>query len=185
SGPTVLMTLHSAKGLEFGAVLMTGCEEGLLPHGRSLDSDADLEEERRLFYVGLTRAKRRVFLSSALRRRARGVPEERRPSRFLAEIPRELFRDVRVPFGEEEDSEAGVVAGASGGEPRAFNPAPVVSAFKLGQRVRHPTLGVGTVIGMEGGGENLKLTISFSGTRARKILPRYTHLRALPPGGSS
>jgi DNA helicase-2/ATP-dependent DNA helicase PcrA len=176
TGRVVLMTIHSAKGLEFPTVLLVGLEEGMLPHGRSLDSSNGIEEERRLFYVGITRAGRRVAFTHAATRRVRGVPERRQPSRFLAEIPHHLLLDRSVPareiFASREDPTTPFDQETeTGGSP-----------FSLGQRVHHPTLGVGTIIGIEGSGENLKLTISFPGSRAKKILPRYTRLRPVSPG---
>ena len=89
-----MMTMHSAKGLEFPVVIIAGLEEGLFPHSRSIDDDAELEEERRLCYVGLTRAQRRVVLTSAARRRVFGDYQSTEPSRFIDEIPVELVDEV-------------------------------------------------------------------------------------------
>jgi DNA helicase-2/ATP-dependent DNA helicase PcrA len=175
SGNVLLMTIHSAKGLEFSSVLIVGLEEGTLPHGRSLDSSNGIEEERRLLYVGITRAERRLCLTHAVTRRTRGVPEPRQPSRFLAEIPVHLLRDCSASTRPHR-------AAGEGLSP-PFDPdlEPGDVTFSLGQSVHHPTLGTGTVIAIEGGGENLKLTISFPGSRAKKILPRYTNLRPISP----
>ncbi|MCZ6671249.1 MAG: UvrD-helicase domain-containing protein [Acidobacteria bacterium] len=170
AGRVVLMTIHASKGLEFPAVFLVGMEENLLPHARSLDSDSGIEEERRLFYVGLTRARRRVFLTHAATRRIRGAPEPRIRSRFLDEIPAHLLLDRTAPKAKMTAAplreQGWVTADRSTGHP-----------YFLKQQVHHPTLGVGTIIGIEGKGEKLKLTISFPGTPIRKILPRYTDLR--------
>ena len=91
------MTMHAAKGLEFPVVIMPGMEEGLFPHSRANEDEADLEEERRLCYVGITRAERRLFLSSASRRRVFGEYQPTEPSRFLDEIPKELVEEIEAP----------------------------------------------------------------------------------------
>jgi DNA helicase-2/ATP-dependent DNA helicase PcrA len=169
SGQVTLMTIHSAKGLEFSNVFLVGLEEGLFPHQRSLDSDEGMEEERRLFYVGLTRARKRVFLTHARARRFRGTAESRRPSPFLDEIPQDLVRDLSPRW------ETLPPPRSRPDRVRTFHD-PDEVGYSLGQQVHHPTLGVGTVIGIEGAGENLKLTISFPGMRAKKIMARYTNM---------
>ena len=169
SGQVTLMTIHSAKGLEFSNVFLVGLEEGLFPHQRSLDSDEGMEEERRLFYVGLTRARKRVFLTHARARRFRGTPESRRPSPFLDEIPQDLVRDLSPRW------ETLPPPRSRPDRVQTFHD-PDEVGYSLGQQVHHPTLGVGTVIGIEGAGENLKLTISFPGMRAKKIMARYTNM---------
>jgi len=166
--PVVLMTLHSAKGLEFDTVFLVGMEEGLAPHVRSLQSDRALEEERRLCYVGMTRAKRRLFMSWAASRQVFGQRRLSEPSRFLSEIPREHVQ----------------LSGFDAARPRvpAESPAPLVPALsgpeelRPGRRVRHPLFGVGTVLRNEGRGDGLKVTVSFPGLGPKCLMARYAGL---------
>jgi DNA helicase-2/ATP-dependent DNA helicase PcrA len=188
-GSVVLMTLHSAKGLEFDAVFLVGLEEGLVPHSRSLsgaDDDA-LEEERRLCYVGMTRAMQHLHLSWAQSRLVFGQRRVAQPSRFLDEIPREalVLSGQPVPFGQRLGyGESGATrlgarcfAGAAEGE--AWTPPPrggATTGFPPGARVRHPLFGVGTVLRSEGSGDDLKLTVSFAGIGAKRLVARYAGL---------
>jgi DNA helicase-2/ATP-dependent DNA helicase PcrA len=187
-----LMTLHSAKGLEFETVFLAGMEEGLFPHQFSIDDDAGIEEERRLCYVGMTRAKDRLTLSWARQRRsyARESYEETRPSRFLGEIPRELLEPVS-PFSaggkarsEWENAansvssverflkERGVRLGAAGSAARSSTN----SHWRIGTKVRHAKFGMGTILAAEGEGEETKLTVSFPGYGQRKFMTKYAGL---------
>ncbi len=196
-GATVsLMTLHSAKGLEFDAVFLAGLEEGLLPHSRSLDTPDGIEEERRLFYVGMTRAKQSLVLTRAVYRRSYGEERMRAslPSRFLAEIPGELIEAVGGSISEP-------------GEKRRYEPDPEYSYSQdyfyrrrptsrpnygrpsrpvrassdplVGTRVRHSKYGIGTIIGVEGDGDDRKLTVSFQDYGAKKLVERYANLQVL------
>lgn len=159
-----LMTVHSAKGLEFRTLLIVGLEEGMFPHSRSLAALEDVEEERRLFYVGMTRAKENLFLSWAQRRGMFGTSNSNRPSRFLEEIP-QWFKVQRI-------SERFV-------RPDTFVPTkrqePEGSEYRVGSRVKHDKFGFGTVLQVEGAPNDWKLTIRFS-DGVKKILTRYAKL---------
>ncbi len=163
-----LMTIHSAKGLEFPVVLVAGMEEGLLPHASALDEPSELEEERRLFYVALTRARERVHLFHASYRRVwnamgGGV------SRFIAEIPSDcLVVDESAVW----DSEVPRVARAS----RSAGASARRAGSAIGLRVIHPQFGEGVVVGSEGVGERAKLTIQFRRAGVKKILAAFAEL---------
>ena len=189
-----LMTLHSAKGLEYPVVFIVGLEEDLFPHARSAEDHDDIEEERRLFYVGMTRAKERLVLSRALMRRLFGEPRPAEPSRFLREVPGHLLREIEDPYGRRPPLLSGRArrrTGRSGeaGAPEPtwdevdappFESEPVASGpFTLGCKVHHPEYGVGTVIGVEGSGDALKLTVSFSIYGSKKFLPRFAPLERI------
>ncbi len=199
-----LTTLHSAKGLEFPVVFIVGMEENLFPHARSSEQHEDLEEERRLFYVGMTRAKERLILTRALTRRLFGDPLPTEPSRFLPEIPAHLLRERRA-----EEAYAGYFQGESARFARAgsrgvdrparkwlrggatgsasgrgtdaspADGAVVPGSYPLGCKVHHPEYGVGTVIEVEGSGDGQKLTVSFSIYGSKKFLPRYARLERI------
>ena len=200
AAPITLMTLHSAKGTEFDLVFLVGMEEGLFPHSRSLDSEAEIEEERRLCYVGLTRAKNDLYLTRALARRswAGTEAETNEPSRFLKEIPEELL---------ERDTSERTVAAAAPGEWRYE---PVESAgsqarrsgraswrrrrrseddltprpprrrrdpdYPTGCEVRHATFGAGTVVAVDGAGTDKKIVVQFTGYGRKTLMERYAGL---------
>jgi len=177
------MTLHSAKGLEFDAVFLIGLEEGLMPHARSLTSEHGLEEERRLCYVGMTRAKQRLHLTWVQSRQVFGQRRPTEPSRFLEEIPRAHVLLTGYPRGQEVGAyrtrERPLFA-AEGMRQRPTSPDRTDTSqplnFKAGLRVRHPLFGVGTVVRVEGGGDELKVTVSFPGLGAKKLVARYAAL---------
>ncbi|MDI3522860.1 MAG: ATP-dependent helicase UvrD/PcrA [Bacillota bacterium] len=183
-----LMTLHSAKGLEFPVVFLVGLEEGLFPHSRSLERESELEEERRLCYVGLTRAKKRLYLSYAQERYLYGNVTLTTPSRFIAEIPDHLVRRVRRP-GEEEAAPA--PGGARPGrERRTARPAAAPAAvekeegfargaagWRPGDRVEHKKFGAGTVVRCRGEGEDAIITVAFPGAGVKDLAVRYAPLK--------
>ncbi len=189
-----LMTLHSAKGLEFSTVFMAGLEEGLLPHKMSLEDDAALEEERRLCYVGMTRAKDRLTLSFSSSRRSYGEEgrQNTRRSRFLAEIPAEFTERLDGSAKPETRWQGALNSRESIErfmevnnfsrrlEPKRPAPnssrAPAAGKWKRGSQVRHAKYGLGTVLASEGEGDDEKLTISFPGYGAKKLLPRFAAL---------
>jgi DNA helicase-2/ATP-dependent DNA helicase PcrA len=161
-----LMTLHSAKGLEFPLVFLCGLEEGLFPHNLSLHDPDRLEEERRLAYVGMTRAMRHLFLTYAERRRLHGNESVAPPSRFLAEIPPELIDEVRL-----RGTVTRPLAVASRSQPDA--------PFRLGQPVVHAKFGDGVVLGLEGDGANARVQVNFRDVGAKWLMLAYAKLQPL------
>jgi len=186
-----LMTLHAAKGLEFPVVFMAGMEEGLFPHSRSQGDDAALEEERRLCYVGMTRAMDKLYLTRARRRRVYGTYQFNPQSRFLGEIPAHLLGEDEVVVVEEQKSHnlAGLFAGT---EPQVDDDHETVAAapdyddveivpdategIQLGMQVRHVKFGVGKVCRLEGRGDSQKVTIYFSRFGSKKLLLKFAGL---------
>ncbi len=204
-----LITLHSTKGLEFDHVFLTGMEEGISPHSRAVNEEKGIEEERRLVYVGMTRARKSLTLTRAVYRRIFGSEHQLRaslPSRFLAEIPSELVETVRGSMAEigqtrryEPDPEYSYspeeflrrVRGQSV-PPSAPRRSAGSSAFTrpaarrgadanplLGRKVRHPNFGVGTIVGVEGDDEDRRLSVSFPGRGTKKFVERYAQLEQM------
>jgi DNA helicase-2/ATP-dependent DNA helicase PcrA len=188
-----LMTLHSAKGLEFPTVVLAGLEEGLFPHSRSSDDEEELEEERRLCYVGMTRARRQLVLTGAARRRIFGDYQANTPSRFIDEVPDELVERIQptfpasgyqgsFPHYEFRTNPYG--RGRSGG--RARDEAPVYAyededqstglALRPGMRVRHAQFGVGSVVSVEPLNDDTKLVVRFSGVGVKTLRAKYARL---------
>ncbi len=165
-----LMTLHSAKGLEFPVVFLTGLEEGVFPHTRSLGDAEDLEEERRLAYVGLTRAKERLFLSYACQRRLGALGGMHDPSRFLLEMP----PDALVPIGGPSARSAAAAAAVRQG------PVPAAAdedyPLRVGTRVRHGRWGEGLVVGIERAGDDFLVTVNFAAVGRKRLALKYAHL---------
>jgi DNA helicase-2/ATP-dependent DNA helicase PcrA len=219
-----LMTLHSAKGLEFRAVMLPGLEDGLLPHFNSQGAREDVEEERRLLYVGMTRSRERLYLSCCRRRRIAGRYQDQAESPFLAELPEALVDVSASPdlfYSERQDPRAqGVYSFFGGGgqgrpapppaagtpawkpaapparqQPAGFGrPAPAPPgrhivpdpesgpprrAIRRGSRVRHPTLGPGVVLEMEGEGDEARLTVYFEKSGKRKLVAKFANLELL------
>lgn len=182
-----LMTLHSAKGLEFPVVFMSGMEDGLFPHDRS--GGEDLEEERRLCYVGMTRAMEQLYLTHARRRRIYGSYQYNPPSRFLAEIPAELLAGQTQRTASPKHNLAGLFSTQETSGPceeelasenEDFDDIEVVpeaeEGLRLGMRVRHVKFGVGTVRRLEGSGENQKVIVYFNSIGPKKLLLRFAGL---------
>ena len=167
------MTLHSAKGLEFPLVFLVGLEEGLFPSQRSSGDEGRLEEERRLAYVGITRARERLVVSYAESRRMHGTEMLARPSRFLAEIPAALVDEVRPRVQVSRPLHGG--AGRHAGSASLQEDLPV----KLGQRVSHPSFGEGVVVSAEGGGAHMRLQVNFEGAGSKWLVAAYANLTPL------
>jgi DNA helicase-2/ATP-dependent DNA helicase PcrA len=165
-----LMTLHSAKGLEFPAVFMTGLEEGVFPHARSLNDPDEVEEERRLCYVGVTRARERVVLSWALHRRLHGYAVGE-PSRFLREMPEDHLLPLNTGRGQESRVAAVEV-------PR-YEPEVESWPIKVGARVRHARFGEGLVVGVEKDGPDTVVTVGFASVGRKRLSLQYAQLEEL------
>jgi DNA helicase-2/ATP-dependent DNA helicase PcrA len=187
----LMMTMHSAKGLEFPVVVIAGLDEGLFPHSRATDDETELEEERRLCYVGMTRAERRLILTSAMRRRLFGEYQATEPSRFVDEVPRELVDDVsadavnasRIGFGRSGLSSAMNTrsrwARAQESEPTysyADEDQSAVSGLRPGVRVRHAQFGVGTVLSVEQLEDDSKLIVRFVSVGQKTLRAKYAKL---------
>ena len=191
-----LMTLHSAKGLEFPVVVLAGLEEGLFPHVRSADDEAELEEERRLCYVGMTRARTRLVLTGAARRRVFGEYKSSDPSRFIDEVPAELVERItpsystsgyqgHFPHYEFRTNPYGR-GGRRGGGDRFREAAPEYAyededqstgmALSLGMKVRHPQFGVGTVLSIEALHDDTKLVVRFASVGQKTLRARFARL---------
>jgi DNA helicase II / ATP-dependent DNA helicase PcrA len=191
SGVITLMTLHTAKGLEFPVVFLTGMEDGVFPHMRALGQTKELEEERRLAYVGITRARERLYLTRSALRSAWGQPSYNPPSRFLEEIPAQHVDWKRTgPSAAPAGPVSGVAAslsssrsrssasGASGFATRRTSEKPVV-ALAVGDRVTHDQFGLGTVVGVKGTGANAEATIDFGEAKPKRLLLRYAPVEKL------
>jgi DNA helicase-2/ATP-dependent DNA helicase PcrA len=174
SGSVTLMTLHNAKGLEFPVVFIIGMEDGVFPHYRSMGDSAALEEERRLAYVGITRARERLYLCNAWSRMLFGTTSYNPPSRFLGEIPSELLREVE---GEEE---AGAVIGGGGGSwirEAVTEGARASVEVSAGDTVRHDKWGEGVVLEVSGSGSDAEATVMFEDEGQKRLLLAYAPLK--------
>ena len=203
-GPS-LMTLHSAKGLEFEVVILGGLEEKILPHMNSMHLPEDLEEERRLLYVGMTRARKRLFLATCRRRQVAGTYQDQEESRFLDEIPQRCLRTEESPqlfrrassrstgrghddiyrfFGRQTTSSPSAESESQDFPPDdlpVYDPDTPSSkkTVRKGSRVRHPKLGVGQVFRVDGQGDQKKYTVYFQGTGRRTLVAKYAKLEVL------
>jgi len=172
-GPSVqMMTLHSAKGLEFPLVFLGGMEEGLFPHRMSAEEPGRMEEERRLAYVGITRAKRELYLTYAESRRLHGQDSYNRPSRFLMEIPQHLVAEVRMNGAVQRPY-------ASDAGHSALFEENLETGLRLGQGVMHGKYGEGVILQMEGGGDRAKVEVNFPGVGAKWLMVAYANLQTL------
>jgi ATP-dependent DNA helicase UvrD/PcrA len=181
-GRAALMTLHTSKGLEYPVVFIAGMEEGLFPHQRSKESGDDIEEERRLCYVGMTRARRLLYLTNTLSRRLYGQPAESRPSRFLAEVAPELIRRIAPEFGqmppfihEPAPGEPYVDLSESQLPEEELCP----DGFTVGAQVIHPTFGRGVVRKREGRGDAAKVWVRFNRGGMKLLVLRFARLRRI------
>ncbi|MEE9254018.1 MAG: 3'-5' exonuclease, partial [Pseudomonadales bacterium] len=163
-----LMTLHSAKGLEFPLVFLAGIEEGLFPHRMSLEEPGRLEEERRLCYVGITRAMKQLYFTYAETRRLFGSETYNKPSRFIAEIPSELMQEVRI---------GGEVTVAMPGRSDDWDD--TQTRLELGQRVAHPHFGEGVVLNCEGHGERTRVEVNFEEVGSKILMLSHANLELL------
>ena len=178
SGSVSLMTLHISKGLEFPAVFITGMEGRIFPHIKSIDSEKEMEEERRLCYVGITRAKERLFLTNAERRRIYGQEMYNPPSEFIDDIPRELMSYGAEARRQITEDRRLVTDGR--GENNSLTPQLTnsLTPFSVGSKVIHPQFGNGIILQREGQDENSKLTIFFRNAGKKKLALKYTHLKS-------
>ena len=185
-----LMTMHAAKGLEFPVVIIAGMEEGLFPHARSGEDEEEIEEERRLCYVGMTRAQSHLVVTSAARRRVFGEYQATEPSRFLDEIPAELVERIAPAWSSPQSSfqhshyefrtnpyaRAGRGRAREGSAYDYANEDQSVGGLRTGLRVRHPQFGVGTVVAVEEHNDDLKVTVRFPVVGVKKLLSKYAKL---------
>lgn len=208
-GQVTLMTVHTAKGLEFPVVFVTGLEDGTFPHQRSLTDEDELAEERRLAYVALTRARKRLYLSRAAVRTAWGMPQQLPPSRFISDIPEELLDWRRAEsstdalrggggWGSGGFGSGGFGSGRGGSGSRsgpvrtrrsepespsfgsaAPRPAGDIPGFDIGDKVTHDSYGLGTVVGLEGSGSSAVAQIDFGGGQVKRLLLRYAPVTKL------
>ena len=171
-----LMTLHSAKGLEFPLVFLAGMEEGLFPHRMSMDKIASLEEERRLCYVGITRAKSKLYLTHAESRRLHGEVNLCRPSRFIKEIPKELIDEIRLKATVSRTK----VHRRNGMHDSLSSGAEIPQTeISLGQRVAHGKFGEGVVLNYEGQGSNARVQVNFDAAGSKWLVLSYAKLEVL------
>jgi len=187
------MTLHAAKGLEFPSIIISGLEEGLFPHAHVSEDEEEVEEERRLFYVGLTRAQRQVLITGAARRRLFGEYQSTDPSRFVDEIPSALVDTQLSPSLSASSAspayDSSLRFGASAHRsnrklPRKHSGSGFsyededqsLQTVRPGLRVRHPLFGVGTVTAVEEQADDLKVTVRFIQVGSKKLMARYAKL---------
>ncbi|GAB3532214.1 DNA helicase II [Photobacterium alginatilyticum] len=168
-----LMTMHSAKGLEFPVVFMVGVEEGMFPSSRTTEEVGRLEEERRLCYVGMTRAMQKLYITYAEMRRLYGKDNFHKPSRFIREIPTEYVEEVRMKAQVSRPASSGRFSQTQVND--NFNQ----TGFSLGQRVQHPKFGEGTIINFEGSGAQSRVQVAFNGEGIKWLVTQYAKLEPM------
>jgi DNA helicase II / ATP-dependent DNA helicase PcrA len=178
-GVVTMMTLHTAKGLEFPTVFLTGMEDGIFPHSRTLGEKDEIEEERRLAYVGLTRARQRLYISRAEYRSTWGAPNYNPPSRFLDEIPEEVIEWRNEGRSSLSPSFVTRSRVATTPPPRATGKKSVAMELSVGERVSHDTFGLGTVVAVAGAGDKAEATINFGQYGEKRLLLRYAPVEKL------
>jgi DNA helicase-2/ATP-dependent DNA helicase PcrA len=175
-----MMTLHSAKGLEFPLVFLCGLEDGLFPHQRSINDLDGLEEERRLCYVGMTRAMKQLYFTYAEQRRLHGVDSYNSPSRFIQELPAAMLEEVRPRIRVTHTPSSGI---ASSGSNRALGRAPLLEnlsdGMRLGTRVRHGKFGEGVVLTVEGQGPHARVQVNFEQQGSKWLMLQYANLEVM------
>jgi DNA helicase-2/ATP-dependent DNA helicase PcrA len=179
-----MMTLHTAKGLEFPLVFMSGMEDGLFPHQRSINDLEGLEEERRLCYVGMTRAMRQLYFSYAEQRRLHGVDSHNAPSRFIQELPPALLEEVRPRIRLRQPLLEPAGGGWDSDDRRAARRSPALSetlggGMRLGTRVRHGKFGEGTVLNIEGQGPHARVQVNFEQQGSKWLMLQYANLELM------
>jgi DNA helicase-2/ATP-dependent DNA helicase PcrA len=164
-----LMTMHSAKGLEFPLVFMSGMEDGLFPHQRSIADPSGLEEERRLCYVGITRAKQALYLTYAEQRRLHGMDNFSQPSRFISEVPDEYIEEIRPRVQVSRPVRSSRLRSKA-------TSASSEMGVRLGQRVRHSKFGDGVILNCEGQGAHARVEVNFEAAGTKWLVLSYANL---------
>ena len=174
-----LMTLHTAKGLEFPVVFIVGMEEGIFPHFRSFEDDAEMEEERRICYVGITRAKEELYLSYCKMRNLYGRTQMNKPSRFLREIPEELIAPFIKQKGLDNEAKDSDLIGSSIDNKAFYNNKQAVTeeSFQLGDKVVHKKWGAGVIVGIKGDGRDMQATVAFPEHGIKVLMLQYADLQ--------
>jgi DNA helicase-2/ATP-dependent DNA helicase PcrA len=183
-GVVTLMTLHTAKGLEFDTVFLTGLEEGIFPHMRALTDPEELEEERRLAYVGVTRARKRLYLSRAQVRITFGQPQYNPPSRFLDEVPHHVLDWRRTAaatttWASQSATRNRTTTASMQSFGRGSAPAKTVPSVAVGERVLHATFGMGTVLAVYGVGDAAKADVDFGSAGAKRLSLKHAPMEKL------
>ncbi len=176
---THLMTLHAAKGLEFPLVFLCGLEDGLFPHQRSVEKPEQLEEERRLCYVGITRARKRLIITHAESRRLHGKEYMASPSRFLGELPAEVVEEVRMKGRVSRPVSSYTPSAAPRARPRRQRIVDEAAPFALGAQVSHPKFGEGVVMRCEGSGAQARVQVNFSRAGSKWLIAALAGLQAV------
>jgi DNA helicase-2/ATP-dependent DNA helicase PcrA len=177
-----LLTLHSAKGLEFGTVFIVGLNEGLLPHSRCFDDPDAMEEERRLFYVGVTRVQDRLYLAHSFRRTMYGANDLGQASRFLADVPAQLQADANERRGRADRQPTQTHLSLGRSQPGATRRLAVApgAPFSTGEKVKHTSFGEGTVIQVQQRGEDWDVTVAFKGLGIKTLVASFANLQKAP-----